>query len=71
MLTAQIKKHSLSARGKTRYFKAYSEVDNFLPKWYATNEIIAESKSDITPFAQPSLVTPSQNAAELVASKLW
>lgn len=39
-------------------------------KKYATDEIIAETESEITHFAQPSKIAPSQYAEELVTKTL-
>lgn len=37
---------------------------------YATDEVIAETTSEVTRFAQPSNMTPYQNADELVTKTL-
>lgn len=56
---------------KNRYFTAYSQVANFLLKEkYATDEVIADTKSDITLFVQPSNMKSSQYAEELVTETL-
>lgn len=60
------KNHSRSANNKTKNFTIYTHVVSFFLKNYTIDEVIPETKSDITRFAQPSHMTPSKYAEELV-----
>lgn len=61
-----LKKYSWSASDKTRHFITYPQVVNFFLKKYTTDEVIAKTKSNITPFAQPLNMTPFQYAEGFV-----
>lgn len=60
------KKHSQLAISEKRYFSIYPRVVSVSLKKYATDEVIAQTKSSITSFVQPSYLTPSQYAEEPV-----
>lgn len=64
------KKHCRAAGGKARYFNTYPQAVNFLLRKYATNEAIAGIESKITRFVQPSGMSLSQCAKELVPNTL-
>lgn len=64
------RKYSQSVSSKTRYFTTYPHVVNFLLKQFANDEVIAETISRITCFAQPSSMTPFQYDEELVKTPL-
>lgn len=65
-----MKKSSRSASDKTRYIYTYPHVVIFLLRKHATNEVIVETESDITPFLQLSHMTLSQYTEELVTNTL-
>lgn len=63
-------KHSRSAVGNTTNFTTYPLVVHFLLKNHAANEVIAKKEFDITRFAEPSGMQPSQYAEELATRTL-
>lgn len=64
------KKYSWSASCKIKYFITYLQVANVLLKKYETNEIIAETETSITRFAQLSNMMSFHNAEKLVIKTL-
>lgn len=64
------KENSRSASGNTRYFNTYMQVVTSSLKKFASSEVIAETESEITRFAQLSGMTTSWHAKELVTKTL-
>lgn len=64
------RKYSWSVSCKTKHFATFLQVLNVLLEKYATNEVNAETESEITRFKRPSNMTPSHYAEKLVTKKL-
>lgn len=63
-------KYCQSANCKRRYLTTSPRVFNFLLKKYATDEVVAETESEILLFARPTNIMPFYHAEELVTKTL-